>query len=202
MGFRLCSGLVLAAVLIAVIVLVQHGKPQPGPAWQHAVAVEPPRALADFELIDHHQQRFDRDRFRGDWTLVMVGFTHCPDICPTGLTQLSILQQRLAEREAELGVVFVSVDPGRDTPETLAEYVGFFGQDLLGATGHRDQLRRLGDSLDFAWVRVPMGEGRYTVDHSGALALIDPHARLVAYFLPPLDLAAIEADLGPVLARR
>jgi protein SCO1 len=199
---RLLIMAVVAAVLLAAAVLVHHSRPAPVPDWQHAVAVDPPRLLADFELIDHYHQPYDRQRFEGVWTLVMLGFTHCPDICPAGLTQLSVLQQRLARRDADLDILFVSVDPGRDTPESLAEYVSFFGADLVGATGEPNQLRRLADSLEFAWVKVPLGEGRYTIDHSAALALVNPNAQLSAYFLPPLDLAAIEADLGLVLGRR
>lgn len=199
---RLLIMAVVAVVLLAAAVLIHQLRPVPVLDWQHAVAVDPPRLLADFELIDHRHQPFDRRRLEGGWTLVMLGFTHCPDICPAGLTQLSVLQQRLAGNGADLDILFVSVDPERDTPESLAEYVGFFGTDLVGATGEASQLRRLADSLEFAWVKVPLGHDRYTIDHSAALALVNPNAQLSAYFLPPLDLAAIEADLGLVLGRR
>lgn len=188
-----------AAALIAALVLASAAPAGPSLQLETGIAVTPPRDLQRFELVDHHGEVFDNDRFLGRWSLVMIGFTHCPDVCPTGLHQLAVLKQRLAERDAALEVLFVSVDPDRDTPEGLAGYIGFFDDSLTGATGELDQLRRFADSLEFAWVRVPQGEGRYTIDHSAALALIDPYGRLAGYFLPPLDVGGMKADLAPIL---
>ncbi len=201
---RLISLLALAVIVavIAAVTILQRTPSSPAVQLDTGIAVDPPRQLKAFELIDHHQQPFDNERLQGRWTVAMIGFTHCPDICPTALNQLAIVKRQLAEQGGELDVLFVSVDPDRDRPEDLARYVGFFDDGLIGATGELEQLRRFADSLDFAWVRVPQSEGRYTVDHSGALALIDPRGRLAGYFLPPLDLPAIEADLGRVLAIR
>lgn len=167
----------------------------PAVALVHGIAVDPPRPLTDFELLDHREQPFGNAILQGRWTLLFIGFTHCPDICPSTLSLLSRLQASLSAQAVDLQTVFVSVDPDRDTPQILKRYVGFFGDDLIAATGHREQIDQLCDSLDFAYVKVPQGQGRYTVDHSGALALIDPRARLAGYFLPPFDLTAIEEDL-------
>jgi protein SCO1 len=189
----------LVAIVIAAVVLVRQDPSSSPLVLDSGHVVVPPRTLDSFELIDHRDRTFDNDQLMGRWSIAMIGFTHCPDICPTALHQLAILRERLAERDGELGVVFVSVDPERDTPDVLDRYIGFFGTGLIGATGEGQQLRRFADSLDFAWVKVPQGQGRYTVDHSGALALIDPEARLAGYFVPPFDLEAMEADLERVL---
>ncbi len=190
----------LAVIVVAAALLNRQDPSGPSLVLDSGHVVAPPRSLESFELIDHREQAFDNERFEGRWSIAMIGFTHCPDICPTALHQLAMLKERLAERNGELGVVFVSVDPERDTPEVLDRYIGFFGNGLIGATGEREQLQRVADSLDFAWVKVGQGEGRYTVDHSGALALIDPEARLAGYFVPPFDLDAMEADLERILA--
>lgn len=196
---RMLALLSLIMLAGAATLLLRPDQPSAAIELDSGVVVDPPRALQRFELSDHLKQPFSRDRFKGRWTLVMIGFTHCPDICPTGLSQLAILRQRLLESDAELEVLFVSVDPERDTSDVLANYIGFFGDDLTAVSGEQEQLQRLADSLEFAWVKVPLGQDRYTVDHSGALALINPQARLVGYFLPPLELDAIEADLGRIL---
>lgn len=189
----------LAALLITATLMVPAGQPISTVQLESGVVVDPPRPLEPFELVDHLAQPFDNARLKGGWSVAMIGFTHCPDICPTALGQLAVLKQRLLKRDAELEVLFVSVDPQRDTSEVLAGYIDFFGDELIAASGEKEQLRRFADSLGFAWVKVPLGNDRYTVDHSGALALIDPRGRLAGYFLPPLDLAAMEEDLGRVL---
>jgi protein SCO1 len=163
--------------------------------FQAAKRIDSPRRLDDFLLTDAAGQPFGRERLEGQWNLAFIGFTHCPDVCPMTLSLLEHLSNRLDDHDVALQPVFVSVDPERDTPEELARYSSYFGDRVVAATGQRQQLQRFCDSLDFAWVKVPMGQGNYTIDHSGALALIDPQARLVGYFLPPLDLEAIEIDL-------
>lgn len=172
------------------------------PELQAGRALETPRPLAEFELIDHEGAAFGLDRLEGHWSLVFIGFTHCPDVCPGTLHLLGQLDQALRARDRDLNVIFVSVDPDRDTPETLAEYVGYFGGHITAVTGAHEQLARLNDRLDFAYVKIPGSEGHYTVDHSGALALVDPRVRLVGYLFPPFDLDELTVDLARVIGRR
>jgi protein SCO1 len=191
--------LVLVAAFAAASLALRPAAPVV--AMDVGISVDPPRPLAEFELVDHRGQGFDNARLEGRWSLLFIGFTHCPDICPSTLSLLSGLEVSLSQQAIDLQTVFVSVDPERDTPETLADYVGFFGDVLIAATGRQNQLDRLCDSLDFAYVTVPMGKGRYSVDHSGALALIDPQGRLAGYFFPPFEPAAIETDLRRLAMR-
>lgn len=165
----------------------------------HGVALEAPRAIADFSLVDQSGQPFTRENLEGEWSLLFIGFTHCPDICPMTLTVLGVIQDRVQAQGQAVQGVFVSVDPERDTPDELRRYLDFFDSDFIGVSGDLNALNRLCDNLDFGFVKVPRSDGDYTVDHSGALALIGPNAELVGYFLPPLDIDKIVADLSRVL---
>ncbi len=127
---------------------------------------------------------------------MFTGFTHCPDICPTTLALFAALRGRLPGDEIQF--VFVSVDPERDTPERIADYLAHFDARLVGATGTRMEIERFTKSLGLAQVRNPGVGGDYTVDHSAALVLIDPKARVAGYFQPPHDAEALAADLAPL----
>lgn len=164
--------------------------------------LEAPRSIEGFELIDQRGQPFGRGDLTGEWSLVFIGFTHCPDVCPSTLYLLDQLDRRLLDKGHDIGTVFVSVDPERDTPEVLAEYLGHFSDRIAGVTGSPAQLSGFCEQLDFAYVKIPGSEGRYTVDHSGALALIDPQARLLGYFLPPFEVDALTADIALAISRR
>jgi protein SCO1/2 len=125
---------------------------------------------------------------------VFTGFTHCPDVCPTTLAMMADLHKRVPR--GDLQFVFVSVDPERDTPEAVARYLAHFDPALVGATGARAEMERFTAGLGLAQVRNPGGDGEYTVDHSTALVLIDPDARLAGYFSAPHASDALAADLA------
>ena len=128
------------------------------------------------------------------WSLVFTGFTHCPDLCPTTLAFLASLRSQIPGRT--LQIVFVSVDPERDTPEAIASYLAHFDPGFVGVTGARADIERFTKALGVAQVRNPGVGGEYTVDHSAALVLIDPKVRVAGYFLPPHDERALAADLA------
>ncbi|MFU8831722.1 MAG: SCO family protein [Wenzhouxiangella sp.] len=168
------------------------------PALQTGTALAEPRPVSAFDLVDQHGMPFTRERLRGRWTLLFLGFTHCPDVCPQTLAILNAAHALLedgADERREIQTVFVSVDPDRDSPVLLGEYAGFFNQQFIAVTGSKPQLDQLTESLGFAYVMVPISQGRYTVDHSTAVALIDPDARAAAYFRQPLDAETLAADV-------
>lgn len=162
---------------------------------QHARVADPPWTIGAFELVDHTGAPFSREDLEGRWTLLFSGFTHCPDVCPATLGVLRAAQRGLDPTES-LRTIFVSVDPERDTPERLADYLAWFDEDWIGLTGERDQLDRLLGSLQMAHVRVPTGYGEYTFDHATAVALIDPQGRMAAYWRPPFDTSMLREDLA------
>lgn len=163
-------------------------------ALKAGTALDRPRAIADFRLQDQQARDFTRASLRGRWSLLFTGFTHCPDICPTTLALLAELRARVPGDGLQF--VFVSVDPERDTPAVLAAYIAHFRAPLQGVTGSRAGIEAFTAGLGLAQVRNPGVGGDYTVDHSAALVLIDPRARVAGYFTPPHDIGLLAADLA------
>ena len=140
--------------------------------------------------------------------MLFFGFTHCPDVCPTTLARLAGVQRRLPEAiRPRVRFMLVSVDPMRDTPERLAEYVGQFGPDFVGATAALGQLAPLLAELgvSYAYTAQPTGEHAahaghaapaYTVTHSETVYVLDPQARLYAVFTDPKDDYALLRELS------
>ena len=186
----------LAAVQLLVLALWLVGcSPAEAPLeLRHARTLDPPWPVAEFDLIDQNGQAFARDDLLGGWTLVFSGFTHCPDICPATLGILKAAQGRLDD-SSPVRTLFVTVDPDRDTVEHLADYLAWFDEDWIGLTGPRAQLDALLGSMQMASVRVPIGHGDYTMDHATAIALLDPEARVRAYWPAPHDAESLALDL-------
>jgi len=120
-------------------------------------------------------------------------FTHCPDVCPTTLVKLAEVRRRAAI--AGLRVLFISVDPQRDTPPLLGQYVRAFDPQFRGLTGDPHTIARLAANFGVAVNRVELPGGDYTMDHSAVVFLLDDTAHIVAIFTPPFDVAALSADL-------
>lgn len=159
-----------------------------------AIVFEKPRIFGKVDLIDQDGNPFDSVRLEGKWTIMLFGFTFCPDICPTALADLNRMVSSngenplSAEELADLQIVMVSVDPERDTPEVLNNYVKFFNEDFVGVTGNPHFIRKLAAELNIAYNKVPMeGEGEYTVDHSGNLVIINPRGHYHGFFRHPQD---------------
>jgi len=161
-------------------------------------ALESPRRVGAFRLTDHRGREFTPESLRGGWSLVFAGFTHCPDACPTTLAMLNAMDERLRANGGAVQVVFLSVDPARDTTERLAGYVGHFNPRFVAVTGARTEIDSLCRDLGIAYVQNPGAAGDYTVDHSAALVLIDPRARVAGHFTPPYDIGALAADLASI----
>jgi protein SCO1/2 len=140
----------------------------------------------------------------GHWTLLSFGYTFCPDICPTTLATLKEVKSQLAMRgAAEPQVIFVSVDPARDTPEQLAAFTRFFDPAFVGATGDDAALATLVKHLGVQYQRHEgPDQQRYVVDHSAVVYLVDPQGRLKATFSWPHDPATMVAGYAQLTAAR
>jgi protein SCO1/2 len=151
--------------------------------------------------VNHRGERVTQDTFKGKPTAYFFGFTHCPDVCPTTLAQLAQAQKQWAALPdaTRPRLLFVSVDPERDTPDRIGEYAHAFHKDTLAATADIPALEAFARSLSLVFMKVPAPEGapadQYSVDHSAALAVFDPQARMAGVIAPPLDPQAIAADL-------
>ena len=162
-----------------------------------------PRAVADFRLTDVTGRAVARQDLTGAPTLVFFGFTHCPDVCPT--TLLKLAQVKKSAALAKLRVLFISVDPQRDTPPVLGLYVHAFDPGFQGFTGDPQAIAAVAKSFGVAVNRVELPGGDYTMDHSAVVFLLDEGARIAAIFTPPFEVAALAADLrraAPYLRRR
>lgn len=171
------------------------------PVTRAAAVYREPRPLPPFELVAHDGTRFDPARMQGHWSLVFFGFTNCPDVCPSTLAQLASVKRRLADlppAEAP-AVVMISVDPKRDTPQRLAQYVPYFDPSFTGATGTRETLDALTRAMGVAVHVGPEVDGTYTVDHTAALFLVNPEAQLVAVFPTPHEVETLAADYRAIV---
>lgn len=164
------------------------------PDLREALLYPSPRPLPDFQLTRPDGQTLTRADWQGRWNLVFIGFTHCPDICPTTLATLREVEAAFEPGEAPQ-VTFVSVDPERDNPEQLATYARFFSERFLAATGDHDALTPFTRSLGMVYMTSALEDGDYTVDHSATIAIVDPQGRLVGVFRPPHSRNGMVEDL-------
>ena len=155
-----------------------------------------PRALGEFSLVDHNAEPFTHSDLIGHWTLVFFGFTHCPDICPTTMAELAELKAQLADTEArDARVAMVSVDPARDKPERLAEYVPYFHSEFLGVTGEFADVLSFAQRLNAPFRKVSKPEGTYQMEHSANVMLINPRGDYHGFFRAPLDIPKMRVTL-------
>lgn len=204
--FKPIALLILVAFLsmAAGVAFWRWSESAPGGALKSLVVLPEPRVIADFRLVDQDGAPFSLDDLRGAWSLMFFGFTHCPDVCPSALYDLEQIHKRLQAAGPALAahqVVFVSVDPERDSPARMKNYVSYFDPDFIGVSGERVQLLPLTRQLGVAW-RIEghePGSQDYTVDHSASVFLVNPQGRLYGVFPAPLDPEKMSADLLEVL---
>lgn len=201
--YRQIATLALLALAVLAGVSLSRWTAGPATALEGATAYPQPRPLPAFSLVDHRGEPFSRDALRGDWHLLFFGFTRCPDVCPLTLSVLREAVAPSAPGAAPLAdVVLVSVDPQRDTPALLADYVAGFSDDFTGVTGTPDAIAAFAAAVNVAYGRVPLGDGGdYTVDHSAVVLAVNPASALHAVFTPPLDAAVIRRDLTTLQRR-
>ncbi|HEV2443111.1 MAG TPA: SCO family protein [Steroidobacteraceae bacterium] len=154
------------------------------------------RPIADFHLIDSQGRPFTRTALVGHPTLVYFGFTHCPDECPDTLAALAQVEKQAAV--PGLQVLFVTVDPQRDTPAVLADYLRHFDPTFLGLTGDPAELHRFAAGLEIGIIRISLPGGAYDFDHTMAILLFDARAREVGVFTAPFDVRQLAHSLSSV----
>jgi len=194
---------VLAAILGLVVAWRWFGfeLSKPAPALSAVSLFNPPRELPAFSLRQSDGTPLVPGELKGHWTLVFLGFTHCPDVCPTTLAQLAGAQKQWATlpEATRPRVLFVSVDPERDTPDAIGEYAHAFHRDTLAATADVPALETFARSMSMVFAKVPAPEGapadQYSMDHSASLAVLDPQGRLTGFVTPPFVPKDIATDM-------
>ncbi len=131
-----------------------------------------------FKLTAHTGDAFTQESFRSRWNLVFLGYTHCPDVCPMTLTDMSKIYQAIpAELQKEFQFIFLSVDPKRDTIDHLAQYISHFDDDFVAITGEKEEIDKLTFSIGGVYAINSENEDFYTVDHSGRIFIINPQGK-------------------------
>ncbi|MBK5960963.1 copper-binding protein [Rhodoplanes elegans] len=166
-GLLLCLGLVLVAT----------GRLGGGSQVATAAAVGGP-----FRLVDQDGKPISDTDFRGKPFLMFFGFTHCPDVCPTALFEASELLRALGPDASRTAVLFVSVDPERDTPAVLKDYLSSFEPGLRGVTGTPEEIAAVAKAFRVYYRKVPLEAGDYTMDHTAIVYLMDKQGKFVAPF--------------------
>jgi protein SCO1/2 len=189
------AALALAAGLWLSLQLASNTKDRPAQVATAITVLPQPRSLPAIDMVDHHGLPFSNADLQGRWSIVFMGFTNCGHVCPMTMAKLRIIHDGV---EKPLRVVFLSVDPGRDSPEEIHRYISGFGDRFTGITGDAAVIDDLASALGAPFF-VDDAEGTYTVDHASALFLIDPSASYAGVISQPLDIDAIVRELNGLL---
>lgn len=157
--------------------------------------LQTPRQIEQFQLIDNKNMPFTNENLANHWTIMFFGYTNCPDICPIIMAELKKMDINLKESKVTdlPQVIMVSVDPERDTPEILNQYVKLFDDSFIGATADPAQIEQLSKELGIAYMKVDPAHDHnhddmdYHIDHSGTIVLFNPDGNVVGYFTMPID---------------
>ena len=191
----------LALICLALFWVVKENLRQP----DLDIAVLHPESMhfiPEFQMTDYDHKPFDKNRLNGKWTFLFIGYTLCPDICPTTLHTMHELNVALKKngKNDDIQFVFISVDPERDSLERIKSYVQYFDPSFVGVTSSVEQLRAFADAIGANYYQVPHpDEPRfYYVIHSAEIFLINPKGELYALFPPPHQVERIAADFSVI----
>jgi protein SCO1 len=162
-----------------LLLLAVANKSQPGGGFKSGI-FEPPRAAPDFELRGSNGSALSLKAYRGKVVALAFGFSHCPRICPVTLAKLAEVSQRLGASATDLQVIFITVDPERDSPARLREFLDFFNPKFIGATGDETKLEALHKAYGVTATRAISENEKlgYEVHHSSSIYLIDRQGSL------------------------
>jgi protein SCO1/2 len=153
-----------------------------------------------FQLVDHNGKPFGDSDLKGKWHLVFFGYTHCPDTCPTTLNELSLALDKLGPQRDRFGIVLITVDPERDTPEILKSYVENFDAPITALTGTPDAVAQAAKAYRVYYAKHPRPDGGYDMDHSAVIYVMDAQGRFTATFTPDTPAEAIAERLRKLLS--
>ncbi len=193
----------LLSISLGLWLSQQTGHQKQPPTGLAATFLIKGKPLTPFHLLDQDRKTFNLARLKGKWSFMFFGYTNCPDVCPISMKVMQGVWHKLPPALLKKSqMVFVSVDPGRDTPEILKSYVQYFHPDFLGVTGDPDQIdiltRQIG--ILYGFEDPEPGSKNYTVNHSAQIILIDPEGDMRAVFSPPHDAEKIAASFQKIIA--
>jgi protein SCO1/2 len=153
-----------------------------------------------FQLVDQNGRAFSEADLKGKWHLVFFGYTHCPDTCPTTLNEIALALERLGKDRKSVGIVFITIDPARDTPAVLKSYADSFDAPIAALTGSEAAVAQAARAYRVYYARHPREDGGYDMDHSAVIYVMDPEGRFTASLTPDSGADAIAARLAKLLS--
>jgi protein SCO1/2 len=184
---------VAGLVLFAAVALLVMGRGQ-GPSLPQVAAIGGP-----FSLTDQNGRTVTDQDFKGRPFLVFFGFTHCPDVCPTTMFEISEIMRKLGPQGDRVGAVFITVDPERDTPKALKDYVSSFDPRIVALTGDEAAIAAVAKSYRAVYRKAPLKEGGYTMDHTAIVYLMGKDGRFITPFNMRRTTDAATAELRKYL---
>ena len=181
----------VAAVGLAVTGLYTYSALQPAQAQS--------LGDGDYTLETAAGQPFTRDSFRGAPSMLFFGFTHCPEVCPTSLAEMASWYEALGDEAKDLKAYFVSVDPERDTPAIIGDYVSWTGH-VTGVTGSVEEVDKAAKAWAIYYQKVPLDDGDYTMDHTASIFLLNKDGDFEGTIAYREDSATALAKLRKLLA--
>jgi len=160
------------------------------------------KSFSGFQLTSHLGETWDKESFKGTYSVVFFGFSNCPDICPTTLLDMQRIDKKLTtQNKTSPRFIFVSVDPDRDTPEVLNEYINFFNPEFHALTGDAPNILSITSQLGVAYkvAEHQPNDLIYDVDHASALFIINPDGERIGLFTTPHDIELITQDLATLM---
>jgi protein SCO1/2 len=169
---RLAFVLLMGTILIVGLMGCQ-------PYTFHGTVMQNPSGAPGFTLMSNNGQRVSLDDFRGKLVMLYFGYTFCPDVCPATLVEIAGAMDILGEDAKEVQVIMISVDPERDTPEVLGEYVAHFDPDFLGVTGTEDEIAQLATLYGIYYEKHEgSAASGYLIDHTATVMVVDENGAL------------------------
>lgn len=166
------------------------------------VVYDPPSPIADFTLTAANDQPVSLSDYQGKYLFVYFGYTFCPDICPTTLAKLAAVQQALGSDADQMQVIMVSVDPERDTPETLAEYVNHFNDRFVGLTGSPEEIDNAGKPFGLYYAKHEgTAASGYLIDHTARVFLLNREGQVIVAYAHDITEEMVLADMQYLLAK-
>ncbi|MAI81659.1 MAG: hypothetical protein CBE29_01015 [Rickettsiales bacterium TMED269] len=159
-----------------------------------------PMELDNFELIDQNNQTFNSESLKGNWTILFFGYTNCPDVCPTTIYKLAEVKNDVNQNlpSKNFNTVLVTLDPDRDTPERLDEYIGYFDESMLGVTGTYKNIQSFSSNLSVFYQRINK-DGGYDFNHTASIFVFNQDGSLFATMSPATSVSELRDDFYTIL---
>ena len=157
------------------------------------------KLLPEFKLTDQFGDEFDNSQLQGKWTLFFIGYTYCPDICPTTLMDLNRIYPQLQQLSQPVQVVLITADPARDNSERLKEYIGFFNPKFKAVRAEHTELFPFSRALNLVYAVSDSKQDDYLVNHSASLSLVNPAGELQAIIKPDFSAKPAQIDFPQII---